>query len=102
MPGPTAMQCSRTYPLTADEAFDALLSTPLEVLFNRRYGPIPAIRAVEQPDGAWGTLGQSRVVRLADGGSMREELTRVNRPHAFGYVLTDVTGPMKPLAARVD
>ena len=102
MAGPTAMQFSRTYPLTVEQAFDALLPTPLRELFNRRYGPIPPIRSVEQPAEPWGTVGQQRTVRLADGGSMREELTRVDRPNAFGYVLSDVTGPMKPLAARVE
>ena len=95
------MQCSRTYPIPVEDAFDAVLSTPLEALFNRRYGPIPRIRAVDGPQGAWGEAGQVRVPRLAGGGSIREELIRVDRPHGFEYVLTEVTGPMKLLAARV-
>lgn len=33
---------------------------------------------------------------------MREELTGVQRPTAFAYTISDVTGPMKALAARVD
>lgn len=102
MPVLTAMQSARAYPVSVEEAFDTVLPMPLEQLFNRRYGPIPRIRSVEQPDGPWGTVGQLRTIRLADGGSAREELTRVDRPNAFGYVLTEVTGPMKPLAARVD
>jgi hypothetical protein len=102
MSTPTYLQCSRTYPLTVEQAFDGVLPMPLEQLFNRRYGPIPPIKAVDGPAGPWGTAGQERTVRLADGGSMREELTQVDRPHAFGYVLSDVTGPLKPLAARVE
>jgi hypothetical protein len=33
---------------------------------------------------------------------MREELTRVERPSAFGYSITGVTGPMKALVSHVD
>lgn len=33
---------------------------------------------------------------------MREELIAVERPTAFGYTLSDVSGPMKVLASRVD
>jgi len=40
--------------------------------------------------------------RMADGGAVREELTRVDRPTAFGYVLSEVSGPLKFLAGRVE
>jgi hypothetical protein len=39
---------------------------------------------------------------MADGGAVREELTRVDRPAAFGYTLSEVSGPMKFLASRVE
>jgi Polyketide cyclase / dehydrase and lipid transport len=99
---PLVLQRSRTYPLPVEEAFDAVLYVPLEQVFNRRYGPIPAIRATENPDEVWGKVGQSRTIRLTDGGSMREELTGVDRPTAFTYRLSDMRGPMKPLASHVD
>lgn len=102
MVAPVRMDCSRTYPLTVADGYDRVIGLPLEQVFDRRYRLIPPIRAVEGQDGAWGTLGQTRTIRLADGGSMREELVRVDRPSAFGYVLSDVTGPNKPLIARVD
>lgn len=102
MPETTHLEYSRTYPLTVEQAFDGVLPMPLERLFNRRYGPIPPIKSVDGPPDRWGTVGQERTVHLADGGSMREKLTRVDRPHAFGYVLSDVAGPMKSLAARVE
>lgn len=101
MPQPVTMSCSRTYPLAVDDTFERLLQLPLDVLFDRRHLAIPAVRATDGP-ADWSTVGQSRVVKLADGGSMREELVRVDPPHAFGYVLSDLTGPMKPLAAKVD
>lgn len=96
------MQCSRTYPVAVEQAFDTVLSVPLEQIFDRRYGPIPPIRSTDGYDGAWGAAGQTRTVRLAGGATMREELTSVERPNSFGYVLRDVTGPMSPLAAQVE
>jgi Polyketide cyclase / dehydrase and lipid transport len=101
MPDPVVMSCSRAYPTTVEQAFDLVLPVALEQLFDRRYGPIPAIRAVEGQRGVWGEVGQTRTVRLSGGGSMREELTAVERPHSFGYTLSDVTGPMKPLASHI-
>ncbi len=102
MPDPVLLSCSRSYPVSAEQAFDSVLPVPLEVLFNQRYGPIPRIRGVEGQIGTWGQVGQTRTVLLAGGGSMREELIQVERPRIFGYTLTDVTGPMKPLVRRVD
>ena len=33
---------------------------------------------------------------------MLETLTEVDRPHGFGYRLTEFTGPLKPLTERVE
>jgi hypothetical protein len=97
------MSASRTYPVQRDAAFDAILPAPLERIFTRGYGPIPAVRGTDaEQDGMWGQVGFARTVRMADGGTVREELTRVDRPTAFGYTLSDVTGPMKFLVARVE
>ena len=93
---------SRVFPVAVEKAFDDVLPTPLPELFHKRYGPIPPIKSVEDQDGVWCTVGQTRTIRLADGGSMREELTRVDRPGAFGYTITNVTGPMKPLVSHVE
>ena len=71
------------------------------MLFDRRYAAIPPIRATDGPTD-WNAVGQSRVIKLADGGTMREELVRVDPPHAFGYVLSGFTGPLKPLAATIE
>lgn len=101
MASPTRMSSSRTYPMPVEEAFDKVMPLPLEQLFDRRYGPIPSIKATEQ-DGVWSRVGQTRVIRLTGGGSMREELVSIDRPHSFGYVLTEITGPMSALASTVD
>ena len=52
--------------------------------------------------GEWGTVGQTRTIALADGGTMRETLTEVSRPARFGYGISDVTGPMKPLIRSLE
>jgi len=99
---PLVVQFARAYPVPVDQAFDYVLPTPLEQIFDRRFGPLPPIRGVEGQDGAWGTVGQTRTIKMADGGTMREELTKVDAPREFGYRITEVTGPMRPLAASVD
>lgn len=101
MPAPLDLSASRTYPLPAPVAYERTITWPLEELFHRRYGPIPPIKGTDQ-DGVWGTAGQVRTIHLADGGSMREELVAVDAPHEFRYEITGVTGPMKPLAARIE
>jgi len=86
-----------------EAAFDTLVPAPLNRVFARRYGPIPAVRSTDDaPPEPWGHAGQVRTVRLAGGGSVREELTRVDRPTALGYKLSHVRGPMKLITSRVD
>jgi hypothetical protein len=77
-----------------------VLSEPLEQVFTRRFGPIPAIRRTDQ-QGEWGTVGQQRTIDFTDPGSVRERLTVVERPRRFGYTLSDVVGPMKLLITEV-
>jgi hypothetical protein len=93
---------SRTYPLAVGPAFDAVLPLPLPFLFSRRYAALPSIREVRDQDGEWGTLGQTRTIVLADGGTMRETLTVLDRPSSFGYTIDRVSGPMRPLASTID
>lgn len=99
---PHHLEQSHTYPVSVEQAFDVVLATALPEVFSRRYAAIPAIREVRDQGGPWGTVGQSRTIVLADGGTMREELTRVDRPHSFGYAITGITGPMKLLVDSAD
>ncbi|MDF1605916.1 SRPBCC family protein [Nocardioides sp. YIM 152315] len=97
---------SRTYPVGVARAFDTLLPLPLPQLFARRYAALPAIREVRDhsgdPGDAWGTVGQSRTIVLADRSTMRETLTSVERPDSFGYRIDQVHGPLRPLASSID
>jgi len=93
---------SRAVPVPVDEAFDRVLPHPLTEIFRRRRLAIPPIREVRDQAGVWGTDGQTRTIVTADGGTLRETLTSTERPHSFGYTISEVRGPMKPLIAGAD
>ncbi|HYB36515.1 MAG TPA: SRPBCC family protein [Mycobacterium sp.] len=93
---------SRAIPVTVEDAFGGTLPMPLPTIFRRWYGPIPPVKQVRDQTGDWDAPGQTRMVMLAGGGSMREELTSVDPPRSFGYTLTDIKGPMAPLVNLVE
>lgn len=95
----THLSESRTVPVAPEDAFARTMPMPLPELFTRRSGPIPPIRETREQPAIWDTVGQSRLIVLADGGTMRETLTSVDRPRSFGYDLTDLTGPFKLLVS---
>ena len=88
---------SRTLPVALDDAFARTMPAPLEQVFTSRSGPLPPVKEVRDQPATWDTVGQARTIVLADGGTMRETLTTVDRPHSFGYDLTDVTGAFKAI-----
>jgi hypothetical protein len=97
-----AVRQSRVVPVGVDAAFAGTLPIPLTTIFSRWYGPIGPIKEVRDQHGEWGTTGQTRTVMLSPTGSFREQLTRVDPPHAFGYALTDVTGPLGLLVGMAE
>jgi hypothetical protein len=102
MAHPVVVEQSRAIPVAVTDAFAKTLPMLLPSLFDRWYGPIPPIKAVHDQIGEWSTVGQTRSVALVGGGGMRETLTRVDAPHAFGYTLSDVRGAMAPLIDHVE
>jgi hypothetical protein len=101
MPKPYVMQQSRAIPVDVDEAFARTLAMSLPAIFKRRYGPIAPVKAVSGQTGDWDAVGQTRTVSQVGGGSTREELTTLDRPHAFGYTLADIKGPLAQLVDHV-
>jgi hypothetical protein len=93
---------SRAVPVPVDEAFDRVLSHPLTEIFRRRRLAIPPVKEVRDQTGEWGTVGQTRTIVTADGGTVLETLTSNDRPHSFGYTISEIRGPMKPLVASAD
>ncbi|MGI8523301.1 MAG: SRPBCC family protein [Nocardioides sp.] len=102
MSGPLTVSSSRAVPAELERTFEVTMSQPLPRLFRRRFGPLPPIKEVRDQPATWDGVGQSRLIVLSGGGTMRETLTKVDRPRAFGYLIDEVTGPMKPIAAKVE
>ena len=102
MSGPTVVEQSRAIPVEVDEAFAFTLPAPLTTLFNRRYLLLPPIAEVRDQSGPWDAVGRTRVVATADGGTMREQLVAVDPPHSFGYLLGELTGPMRRLVDHIE
>ncbi len=96
------MSEARAIPVEPATAFHRTLVTPLPGLFRRRYGPIAPVTAVTGQVGEWGTVGQTRTVTQAGGGSMHEKLTLVDPPRVFGYTLSGITGPLAPLVDHIE
>ena len=101
MPTPIELHARRSIPVGVDAAYDAVLPMPLPGIFSRRFLALPPIREVRDQAGAWGTVGQTRTIVLADRGTMRETLTSVTPGTSFGYDIEPLTGPLKPLVAGV-
>jgi uncharacterized protein YndB with AHSA1/START domain len=102
MPAPTTVRQHRIIAAPIETVFEAALSLPLPQLYRRRYGPMPPIVEVRDQQGAWESPGQTRVFVTADGGSMREEMLAIDRPHRFTHRLTVLTGPFKPVVRTVE
>jgi hypothetical protein len=102
MSQPLVVEQSRAIPVVQDDAFHGTLAASLPTLFRRWYGPIPPIKAVRDQTGDWVTVGESRTLKLAGGGSVREELLRIDAPDSFGYQLSNIKGPLSALVGRVD
>ena len=102
MTEPLTVEQSREIAVDTDTAFASTLPMPLPTLFRRWYGPIPPISSVVNQTGDWDAVGQTRTVKLTGGGSMVEELTHIDPPKAFGYVLSEIKGPLSPLVKKVD
>jgi hypothetical protein len=101
MAQPLVVEQSLVIAVPAEDAFRRTLPIPLPELFTRWYGPIPPIKEVRDQTGAWDAAGQTRTVLLAGGGSMREELTSMDVPRSFSYLLTQIKGPMTVLVDHV-
>ncbi len=102
MSTPLTVRASRAVPVAVDRAFAGVLAAPLPDVFSRRFGLIPPVREVRDHVGAWGQVGQARTIVSADGGTMREELVDVVAPRLFRYLITDLRGPLAPLAAGIE
>jgi len=103
MSGPTVVSQSLDVRVPPAEAFARTLPMPITELFNKWYPPFPPIKAVDQHSpGVWGSIGQSRTLKLTGGGSVLETLTHVDGPTSFGYTLNEIKGPLELLVSHIE
>jgi hypothetical protein len=82
-----------------ETVFDVFRTIDLTSIMHG-YGPLPAVARVEDQTGAWSSVGESRIIRLADGHGMLETLTRVDPPEGFAYTLSNLTNVLRFLVHR--
>jgi hypothetical protein len=79
-----------------ERTFDIL--TPSDpARFYPKFRVVPATVGVEDQTGGWDAVGQTRVLRLSDGSSVRETTKDVERPGFFAYELTEFTKAFGPI-----
>jgi hypothetical protein len=80
------------------EVFDFFREVDVTRILTGR-GPLPAVRAVNNPSERWNEVGQERTFELADGSSLRERMTEVVAPKTFAYEIDEITGPLRRLVS---
>lgn len=104
--GPRAtVRTSAAVPLSV--AWETFVPVPLDAVFPKSKGPVPAVRGTSGPVGRWDVVGRSRQVHLSDGRTVHEEITASN-PSAgnppsgnvatFRYRVSGFSGPIGLLA----
>lgn len=82
-----------------ERVFDVFMPMDLRKIMVG-YGPLPAVTAIEDQTGDWDSVGESRIIRLADGHGMLEVLTAVERPERFAYTVSELTNILRFLVTR--
>lgn len=81
-----------------EAVFDVFMPIDLTTIMTG-YGPLPSVSAIEDQSGRWSEIGESRIIRLADGGGMLETLTAVQRPRHFAYTICEITNVLRWLVS---
>lgn len=58
------------------------------------YWPLPAVVGTSQHTGRWDLPGSARLIHLADGSTVREEVTHHNGPRFFAYRVWEFGNPI--------
>jgi hypothetical protein len=58
------------------------------------YGPLPAVLGTSAHTGPWDTPGSARLIHLADGSSVREQISAFTPPRHFAYRVWDFGNPI--------
>lgn len=98
---PVSVTIRQTTTATPAQAFDTIIPVALETIF-RGYGPLPAVTGVRDQVGEWDAAGDTRTVLLKGGGTMSEQLTRVERPGRCEYRVAPQDGPLKLIVDHIE
>ena len=74
-----------TIPKPRADVFDVIAAEDVLPKVLTGYGPLPAVVATSGNTGPWDRPGSERVVHLADGSTLREQVTAYRRPGYFSY-----------------
>ena len=96
---PIVIEVQRELSVSPAVVFDTFLPLDLTEIMTG-YGPLPAVSGIEDESGPWDAVGAERTIRLADGHSMLEVLTSVQRPTKFSYTLSNLTNVLRFLVVR--
>ncbi len=96
---PIVIEVHGQVPARIETVFDVFMPIDLTKIMQG-YGPLPAVAAIEDQTGHWDSIGESRIIRLADGNAMLETLTAVDRPRGFSYTLSNPTHALRFLVSR--
>lgn len=96
---PIVIEIQGWVPAPIETVFDVFMPIDLTTIMTG-HGPLPGVAAVEDQSGAWNSIGESRIIRFADGHAMLETLTRVDRPKGFAYTLSNLTNILRFLVRR--
>ena len=100
---PVRVSESLTLPVPLERAYAGTATVPLPEIFVHRHLALPPVVGVDGQDGEWAReVGQTRIIRTSDGGSMLETLKVLEPPHRFAYRIDQIRGPMRPLVRVLD
>lgn len=77
--------CTAFIPCSPDAVFNCITGDDVLPLVLTGYGPLPGVTHTTERRGSWREAGASRLIHLADGTCVREELTLREPAHRFAY-----------------
>jgi hypothetical protein len=87
--GPTTHDVAITrtalIPGTPEQVFAFITAEDVLPKLLTGYGPLPAVACTSEHTGAWTVPGSARLIHLADGSTVREQLTHHAAPRRFAY-----------------
>jgi len=86
---------------TPDKVFAFIAAEDVLPKVLTGYGPLPAVVRTSENTGPWDTPGSARLIHLADGSTVREQVTEYAAPNRFAYRVWEFGNPViKALATQ--